>query len=192
MRAPERTLRILAALALAVAAPAAWAQAAAARPAAAAPADSGAVALPDAEVYRREVFRYPGAGGRPDPFYPLLSSEELGVRVQDLTLVGIVYSGDPRASVATFTLPADGQRVRLRTGQRLGSVTVLSIQPRRVDVREDEMGVSRVYSLELQRAPRPAATAGSPPAPAAATPAAPAPAPATTPATTPAAPGARP
>lgn len=181
-RAPERAFRAaLAALVLAAAG-------VAAQQAAVAPADStAAVSLPEAEVYRREVFRYPGAAGRPDPFYPLLSGEELGVRVQDLTLVGIVYSGDPRASVATFTLPAGGQRVRLRTGQRLGSVTVLSIQPRRVDVREDEMGVSRVYSLELQRAPRPAAAGGAPSTPAPATQI-----PTTAPAATPAAPGARP
>jgi hypothetical protein len=173
MRAPERTLPALLALALAVLGPArAEAQAAAARPAGAAP--PAQVALPEGEVYRREVFGYPGAGGRPDPFQPLLNSDEMGVRVQDLTLVGIVYSGDPRSSVATFTLPNNAQRVRLRVGQRLGSVTVVSIQPRRVDVREDEMGVSRVYPLELQRAARPAA-AGGQPAPAAPPPAAPAP-----------------
>ncbi len=169
MRAPERTpLAALAlTLALGLAAPSAMdAQAAAARPAAAAvPAEP---ALPEAEVYRREVFRYP-AGGRPDPFQPLLGSEEMGVRVQDLRLVGIVYSGDPRASVATFTLPDSAQRVRLRVGQRLGSVTVLAIQPRRVDLREDEMGVSRVYQLPLERA-RPGVT-GGPPAPAPAQPA---------------------
>ena len=168
MRAPERTLPALLALALAASAPA-GAQAAAARPAAAAP--PAEVALPEGEVYRREVFRYP-AGGRPDPFQPLLSSEEMGVRVQDLQLVGIVYSGDPRASVATFVLPSNNQRVRLRAGQRLGSVTVLAIQPRRVDVREDEMGVSRVYSLELQRTRRGVTTPEqAPPPPAQAAPA---------------------
>ncbi|HEY0014781.1 MAG TPA: hypothetical protein VGC13_00625 [Longimicrobium sp.] len=169
MRAPERTLPALAVLALAAAlcAPAPAAAQAAARPAVAgAPADP---ALPETEVYRREVFRYP-AGGRPDPFQPLLGSEEMGVRVQDLRLVSIVYSGDPRGSVATFTLPDSAQRVRLRVGQRLGSVTVVAIHQRRVDVREDEMGVSRVYSLELQRAPRPAGQ-GAPPAPAAPQPA---------------------
>lgn len=175
MRAPERTLLAALALALALAAPSDMdAQAAAARPAAAAaPAEP---ALPEAEVYRREVFRYP-AGGRPDPFQPLLGSEEMGVRVQDLRLVGIVYSGDPRASVATFTLPDSTQRVRLRVGQRLGAVTVLAIQPRRVDLREDEMGVSRVYQLQLERA-RPGVS-GGPPAPA---PAPAQPAPAATPA----------
>lgn len=172
MRAPERTLLTLAALLLA-AAPAA-AQAA---PAGAPPAEAS---LPEAEVYRREVFQYPGAGGRPDPFAPLLSGDEMGVRVQDLKLVSVIYSGNPQSSVATFTLPDSSQRVRLRVGQRLGAVTVVRIQPRRVDVREDEMGVSRVYSLELER-PRRGVTTPGQPAPAPAAPAPPA-APATRPA----------
>jgi hypothetical protein len=184
MRAPERTLLALAALALS--AGAALAQAAPARPAAgAADAPPAQAALPEAEVYRREVFQYPGAGGRPDPFAPLLSGEEMGVRVQDLKLVGVVYSGTPGVSVATFTLPDTTQRVRLRVGQRLGAVTVVRIQPRRVDVREDEMGVSRVYSLELERTRRGVSTPGQPaaaPAPPAAQPAAPAAAPAQRPA----------
>ncbi|HEX5870064.1 MAG TPA: hypothetical protein VFY65_06605 [Longimicrobium sp.] len=175
MRAPERTLLTLAAVALSAAA--APAQAAPARPAATAPAAAAApeASLPEAEVYRREVFQYPGAGGRPDPFQPLLSGEEMGVRVQDLKLVSVIYSGTPGASIATFTLPDSTQRVRLRVGQRLGSVTVVRIQPRRVDVREDEMGVSRVYSLELERPRRGVTTPGQP---AAAPPVAPAAAPA--------------
>lgn len=175
MRAPERTLLALGA-ALALAAAPLAAQAAPARPAATGTAAAPApAAIPEAEIYRREVFRYPGAAGRPDPFAPLLNSEEMGVRVQDLKLVSVIYSGDPRVSVATFTLPDSTQRVRLRVGQRLGSVTVLRIQPRRVDVREDEMGVSRVYSLELER-PRRGVSGGQPaaPAPAPAAPAAPA------------------
>jgi hypothetical protein len=173
MRAPERTLLTLAALALS--AVAAAAQAAPARPAAAgaAPAAAPEATLPEGEVYRREVFQYPGAGGRPDPFQPLLSGEEMGVRVQDLKLVSVIYSGTPGTSVATFTLPDSTQRVRLRVGQRLGSVTVVRIQPRRVDVREDEMGVSRVYALELERPRRGVTTPGQPAAPAPA-PAAPA------------------
>ena len=58
-------------------------------PAAAAPragqvaAAAPAAALPAGDVYRREVFRYQ-AGGRPDPFRPLLSGDDMGVRVQDL------------------------------------------------------------------------------------------------------------
>lgn len=171
MRAPDCTLLALGA-ALALSAAAAVAQAAPARPAAtgAPAAPPAAAVLPEAEVYRREVFRYPGAGGRPDPFSPLLSGEEIGVRVQDLRLIGIIYSGNPGASVATFTLPDSTQRVRLRVGQRLGAVTVVRIQPRRVDLREDEMGVSRVYSLELERPRRGVSTPGQAPPPPAAAP----------------------
>ncbi|HEU0301824.1 MAG TPA: hypothetical protein VFR37_20385, partial [Longimicrobium sp.] len=101
----------------------------------------------------------------------------------DLTLVGIVYNGNPRLSIATFTLPDSSQRVRLRVGQRLGSVTMLAIQPRQVQVREDEMGVSRVYTLRLER-PRRGVTTPPPPAQAA-----PAPAQAAPPAQQPAAAG---
>jgi hypothetical protein len=137
--------------------------------------------LAEADLYHREVFRYQ-VGGRPDPFQPLLSGDEIGVRAQDLTLEGIVYSSSPGGSMAIFTLPGDAGRVRLRTGQRTGSVTVVAIHPRRVDVREDQFGVSRAYSLELQRR-GPAAVEGraqppAPPpgqAPAAAPPPAPAP-----------------
>lgn len=166
MRAPERTL-FAAAAALLLAAPL-GAQPAPAVPAAnaAEPAGAAAPALPEADVYRREVFRYQ-AGGRPDPFRPLLSGDDMGVRVQDLRLVGIIHSSNARASVAVFTLPGDSARLRMRVGQRLGAVTVVGIHPRRVDVREEALGVSRTYSLELQRAPRPAAgSAPAQPAPA--------------------------
>ena len=153
MRAPDRTLLALAGLALAAVAAAQTVPVPATPPA----------TLPEADLYRREVFAYQ-AGGRPDPFQPLLGGDEMGVRVQDLRLVGIIYSGNPRASTAIFLLPDTTQRVRLRTGQRLGSVTVVGIHPRRVDVREDELGVSRLYSLELQRPPRPQAQPGAAPA----------------------------
>lgn len=170
-RAPERALRAgMAVLALAAGtalsaqqpAPAGAAPAVAPAAAPGAPAAGGA-SLPEADVYRREVFRYQ-AGGRPDPFQPLLSSDDMGVRAQDLRLVSIVFSGNARQSMATFALPDSTTRVRLRLGQRLGSVTVVAITPRRVDLREDEMGVSRVYSYEVQRAPR--ATTPPPAAPA--------------------------
>lgn len=166
MRAPERLFRAgLAALAL-------GAGTLAAQAAAPAPAAPAAVpAIPEAEIYRREVFRYQPRG-RLDPFQPLVGGEEMGVRVQDLKLVGIIYSSAPRQSVAVFTLPDSAQRVRLRVGQRLGTVTVLSISPRRVELREDEMGVSRVYTLEVPRPGRPAGSAApvSAPPPAAARP----------------------
>lgn len=167
MHAPERVL---------VAAAAALVLGAALAAQDAPPAEAPLGGLAEADLYHREVFRYQG-GGRPDPFQPLLSGDEIGVRAQDLTLEGIVYSSSPGASVAIFTLPGDAGRVRLRTGQRTGSVTVVAIHPRRVDVREDQFGVSRAYSLEMQRR-GPAATEGGTRAPAQAPAAAPPPAPA--------------
>lgn len=142
-------------------------------------AEAPAAGLSEGDIYRREVFRYQ-AGGRTDPFQPLVSGDDIGVRAQDLALEGIIHSTTPGASVAIFTLPGAAGRVRLRTGQRVGSVTVVAIHPRRVDVREDQFGVSRAYSMELQRRgqdvsggaqaqPAPAAppAAAPPPAPAA-------------------------
>ena len=147
MRAPER-LMLAAAVVLA-----------AALGAQAAPDAPSGPSLPEDEVYRREVFRYQ-ATGRPDPFQPLLGSDEMVVRAQDLRLVSIIYSANPRAALAVFTLPDSTQRVRLRVGQRLGSVTVLAIRPRSVDLREDALGSSRVHTLELQRVRNPVPTQG--------------------------------
>jgi hypothetical protein len=121
---------------------------------------SGSTLLAERDVYRREVFRYQ-AGGRLDPFQPLLTGEHIGVRAHDLTLEGIIYSTAPGASIAIFSLPAGGGRARLRVGQRLGSVTVLAIHPRRVDLREDQFGVARVVSLQLQRRVAPAQEGGA-------------------------------
>jgi hypothetical protein len=134
------------ALSLALAAPAA------AQPAAPA-ADS---TLRPIENYRREVFRYQ-RGGRPDPFQPLLSAADLGYRVEDLRLTSIVYSPNAQQSIAVFAVADSSGRYRLRVGQRLGSITVVAIYPRRVDVQVNDFGVARVQSLTLQRTPRPMA-----------------------------------
>jgi len=143
MRNPRSRAALAAvALALGLAAPAS------AQPAA--PADS---AVRPIENYRREVFRYQ-RGGRPDPFQPLLSAADLGYRVEDLRLASIVYSPDPRQSIAVFTVGDSAGRHRLRTGQRLGSITVLAIYPRRVDVQVNDFGVARVQSLTFQRTAR--------------------------------------
>lgn len=141
-RLPER----IAVLALALL----WAAPAAAQ---ARPASATAPATSPIEVYRREVFTYQRAG-RPDPFQPLLSAADLGYRIEDLRLTSIIYSPDPRASVAVFALADSARRFRLRTGQRLGGITVAAIHPRRVDLRVEEFGVGRIESVVLQRATR--------------------------------------
>jgi len=101
-------------------------------------------------VYRREVFRYEGRG-RPDPFRSLLTVEELGYRVEDLTLTGIIFSPERGRSMAILSENATRKRYRLREGQRLGGITIAAIHPRRVDVVVNEFGVIRRVSLQLKR-----------------------------------------
>lgn len=141
---------VLLAAALACAAPAAaQSPEAAAADAAAAPAT--VVTAEPAIIYRREVFAY-DRRGRPDPFRPLMTLGELGIRLEDLQLRGIVFNPDRRLSVAVFTHADTAQSLRMRVGQRFGNVTVVAIHPRRVDVRVDEFGTSRMESIPLNRA----------------------------------------
>jgi hypothetical protein len=106
-------------------------------------------------IYTREVFHYEGAR-RPDPFRSLLGTAEMGVRPEDLTLVGVIYSTDPRTSVAVFLQRGATRRVRARVGDRIGTMTVMAIHPRRADVVVDELGVSRRVSLQLRPVSTPA------------------------------------
>lgn len=101
-------------------------------------------------VYRREVFRY-GAAGRPDPFRSLVTPAELGYRIEDLRLSGVIYSPNPRLSAAVLSEATSKKRFRLRVGERIGGITVAAIYPRRVDVVINEFGVIRRESLLLRR-----------------------------------------
>ncbi|MDB4947583.1 MAG: hypothetical protein JWM27_232 [Gemmatimonadetes bacterium] len=141
----ERTLSVRAVLAALMLAAAPLAAQSAPRPAPAAPVpgDTGL-------VYRREVFGYQAAS-RPDPFRPLASSAEMGVRLEDLRLTAVVYHPNPRLSVAIFTRGDTSRALRVHSGQRIGNLTIVAIYPRRVDVRVEEFGVSRVESMGLRR-----------------------------------------
>lgn len=110
-------------------------------------------------VYRREVFQYP-RGARPDPFRSLLSSEEMGYRIEDMRLTGVIYSPNSRVSVAVLTESVSKKRFRLKVGERLGGITVAAIHPRQVDVVVNEFGVVRRETLQLRR-PDPVQDAGA-------------------------------
>lgn len=107
-------------------------------------------------IYEREVFRYQGAG-RPDPFRSLLLDGNLGVRVEDLSLRGVVYHPDPSRSVAVLAQRGSTERIQARVGERVGTLRILSIQPERVEVVVEELGVSRRETLTIER-PEPGAT----------------------------------
>lgn len=101
-------------------------------------------------VYEREVFRY-DRGGRPDPFRSLLTAEELGYRVEDMRLTGIIYSPDPRRSVTVLSDVVSKKRFRLKVGERVGGIVVAAIRPREVDLVINEFGVIRRETLVLKR-----------------------------------------
>lgn len=108
-------------------------------------------------LYEREVFQY-SRGGRPDPFRSLLNNPELGMRFEDLTLLGVIYHPDPARSVAVLSQTGSTRRIRAKVGDRIGGIRIVSIGPRSVDLIVEEFGVARRETLEL----RPTSERGSP------------------------------
>lgn len=119
-----------------------------------APADAQSRARARADsvtVYEREVFEY-SREGRADPFRSLLQSADLGIRIEDLSLAGVVYHPDPARSVAILVQEGATRRIRARVGERVGAIRVAAIRPRSVDLIIEELGVARRETLELRTA----------------------------------------
>lgn len=119
-------------------------------PAPAAPAAPPPGSQPEPKLaFDREVFAYP-AEGRRDPFKPLVGGPgSSGPLFQDIALRGIIYSPDPRRSVAL--LQVGGRRTfRLRRGDIIGNARVLEIQPLRVRFAVENFGTVRNEVLELR------------------------------------------
>jgi hypothetical protein len=97
----------------------------------------------------REVFLY-DAGGRRDPFFSLILTEDLRPLLSDLRLVGVLYDATQRRSVAIFRDVLTNAQYRVGTGMPLGRMRVAQIKPRGVIFTIDEFGLSRQDSLMLQ------------------------------------------
>jgi hypothetical protein len=127
-------------------APAPAAPGASARPAV------GTVATPTALAVgpqvTREVFTY-SEGGRRDPFFSLILTEDLRPLLSDLKLVGVLYEASGRKSVAIFRDLATNAQYRVQTGMPLGRMRVAQIKPKGVIFTIDEFGLSRQDSLML-------------------------------------------
>jgi hypothetical protein len=95
-------------------------------------------------VFEREVFQYPSFT-RKNPFLPLIGDGGGGgPRFEQLSLIGIVYSSDPAASVAVVstgrvtvaedgTMSAvDGDAFNKKVGDRIGNTTIVEIRRDRV------------------------------------------------------------
>jgi type II secretory pathway component PulC len=100
--------------------------------------------------YEREVFRYQRAGRR-DPFRSLLGTADLAVRAEDLVLRGVIVNPDPRQSVAVIREARGDRQFRVRPGDRIGGIRVVAIQPDRVDLVVEELGVARSHTLRIRR-----------------------------------------
>ena len=99
----------------------------------------------------REVFAYPTFTRR-NPFVPLEAAGNL--RYEQLSLIGIMYSTDPTASMAvlstggvsvapdgtTSAIPGDGYYAKV--GERIGNVTIREVQRDRVIVDVEEFGLT--------------------------------------------------
>lgn len=99
----------------------------------------------------REVFTYPTFTRR-NPFLPLDAGGNL--RYEQLSLLGVVYSPDPSASVAILSTgsvqvaedgtltPVEGDGYYAKVGERIGNVTIREIQRDRVIVDVEEFGLT--------------------------------------------------
>jgi hypothetical protein len=103
-------------------------------------------------VFEREIFQYP-AFQRRNPFLPLEGAAG-GIRYEQLSLIGIMYSSDPTASVAVLSTggvqvaadgtlsPVAGDAYNVKVGQTIGNTTIREIQRDRVMVDVEEFGLT--------------------------------------------------
>jgi hypothetical protein len=111
------------------------------------PADS---MTPPRLVFEREVYGYPGAAVRRDPFLPLVGQNDSGPLFQDLQLRMILYSAEsPARSVASLA-DATKKVYRVRRGDVVGNAPVLDIGARRVLFSVVDFGIRRPEVLELK------------------------------------------
>lgn len=98
-------------------------------------------------VIMREQYAY-AADGRRDPFFSLMSTNELRPTMSDLRLTGILF--DPAGhSVATLRDLGTNQQYRVTTGSVLGRLRVSSIRLKTIVFTIDEFGTNRQDSLVL-------------------------------------------
>jgi hypothetical protein len=123
------------------------------------PQTADSVSAADLElVFEREVFEYPSFSRR-NPFVALDAGNAGGPRFEQLSLIGIMYSDDPTASVAVLstggvsvaadgtTSPVAGDAFYVKVGQSVGNVTVRAIRREEVVVDVEEFGLTEQHTL---------------------------------------------
>jgi hypothetical protein len=79
-----------------------------------------------------------------------MDAEELGVRLEDLSLTGVMHDADVGQSVAVLARVGSTRPLRVRVGDRVGGIRILTIGQRSVQVLIEEFGVARRGTLELK------------------------------------------
>lgn len=102
---------------------------------------------PPRTIYR-EVYDY-DAGGRRDPFASLLGSTEIRPLIGDLRVTSIIFDPSGRGSVAVLRDMTSREQYRVRVGQTIGRLRVVSIRQRSVTFAIEEFGFSRQETLTI-------------------------------------------
>jgi hypothetical protein len=96
----------------------------------------------------REAYDYDAAGRR-DPFFSLMSTEDVRPAITDLRLVNILYYESGRRPIAVMRDIANNTQYRVTNGSTLGRMKVALIKRRVVIFSIEEFGLNRQDSLVL-------------------------------------------
>jgi hypothetical protein len=121
---------------------------------------SAAVAgVKGAVTFYREVYTYSDEGRR-DPFVSLMATGEVRPLLADLLLVGVIYDGAGRNSVASLIDGTTNESYRVKVGNILGRMKVVRIGPQEITLDIDEFGFSRQETLLIDHTRKAGATPG--------------------------------
>ena len=98
----------------------------------------------------RETYRY--VGDSRDPFMPVSQPVDLGPDLADLRLVAILYSPvNPSGRIVTFRDIGNDRRYTFTPRQRVGRISVVSVDSNTVKLREDGLGSAEFQTYTLRR-----------------------------------------
>ena len=120
---------------------------------------AGAVGLKGAVTFYRESYAY-SSDARRDPFVSLMATGEVRPLLADLLLVGVIYDGAGRNSVASLIDGTTNESYRVKVGNVLGRMKVVKIGPQEITLDIDEFGFSRQETLLIDHTRKAGATPG--------------------------------
>jgi hypothetical protein len=118
-----------------------------------------AAGVKGAVTFYREVYTYSDEGRR-DPFVSLMATGEMRPLLADLVLVGVIYDGAGRNSVASLIDGTTNESYRVKVGNVLGRMKVVKIGPQEITLDIDEFGFSRQETLLIDHTRKAGSTPG--------------------------------